>query len=73
VYGKLKLLAGYFFGRRDNKEEIKYVTVDENTELIYKGEAKFGDDTDEKKTELLRKADKLIEKANQLKAEAEKI
>ena len=45
VYGKLKLSLGYFFGRRDNKEEIKFVKVDYTTELIYKGEAKI--ETDE--------------------------
>lgn len=47
VYGKLKLLAGYFFGTRYDKEEIKYHPINENTELIYKGDAKFGEDMDE--------------------------
>ena len=42
VYGKLKLLAGYFFGKRYRKEEIRYVQVDDDYELIYKGEAMFG-------------------------------
>ena len=44
VSGKLKLLAGYFFGVRYNKEEIKYEKIDDNYELIYKGDAKFGTD-----------------------------
>ena len=44
VYGKLKLLTGWFFGVRYEKEEIKYIKIDEDNELIYKGEAKFGED-----------------------------
>ena len=48
VYGKLKLLSGSFFGVRYKKEEIKYVEVDEDYELIYKGEAKFGEEEPEK-------------------------
>ena len=47
VYGKLKLLAGLFFGVRYKKEEIKYVKIDEDNELIYKGEAKFGEEVSE--------------------------
>ena len=47
VYGKLKLLAGFFFGVRYKKEEIKYVEVDSDIELIYKGEAKFGEEEKE--------------------------
>jgi hypothetical protein len=70
VYGKLKILAGYFFGMRYSKEEIKYHSVDDNKELIYKGEAKF-EEEDTKKTELLKKADELIQKAEELKKEAE--
>lgn len=46
VYGELKILAGFFFGIRYKKEEIKYKQVDEDYELIYKGEAKF-DETEE--------------------------
>ena len=45
VSGELKLIAGYFFGIRYKKEEIKYIPVDEDYELIYKGEAKFGEET----------------------------
>ena len=41
VYGKLKLFLGYFFGFRSKKEEIKYLKIDENNELIYKGDAKI--------------------------------
>ena len=69
VSGKLKLLAGYFFGYRYQKEEIKYKELDENYELIYKGEVKFGEENT-KKDELLKKADELIAKANELKDEA---
>ena len=63
VYGKLKLLAGYFFGIRYQKEEIKFIKVDDDYELIYKGEAKFGDDESEKKNELLKKAEELLAEA----------
>ena len=45
VSGKLKLLAGFFFGMRYNKEEIKYHKIpDTNNELIYKGDAEFGEE-----------------------------
>ena len=44
VYGKLKLLAGFFFGYRYQKEEIKFKEIDENYDLIYKGDAKFGEE-----------------------------
>ena len=40
VYGKLKILAGYFFGMRCHKEEIKF-KENEGQEIIYKGDAKF--------------------------------
>lgn len=40
----LKLLEGYFFGRQDDNEEIKYLKVDNSTNLIYKGELKLGDE-----------------------------
>ena len=43
VSGKIKILAGNFFGIRYNKEEIKY-KENEGKELIYKGEAEFGED-----------------------------
>ena len=43
VYGKLKLLAGFFFGVRYKKEEIKFEKIDDDDDLIYKGEAKFGE------------------------------
>ena len=48
VSGKLKLLAGFFFGVRYKKEEIKYAKVDDDYEVIYKGEAKFGEEENEK-------------------------
>jgi hypothetical protein len=72
VSGKLKLLAGFFFGIRYHKEEIKFTKIDNDYELIYKGYAKFGEE-DEKKTELLKKADELIVKAEELKSEANKL
>jgi len=72
VFGKLKLLAGYFFGIRYQKEEIKYKEIDDNYELIYKGDAKFREES-ERKAELLSRADELIKKAEELKSEAEKL
>jgi hypothetical protein len=63
VYGKLKLLAGYFFGIRYQKEEIKFVDIDEDYELIYRGEAKFGDNEDDE----VAKAIKLLEEKGKLK------
>ena len=48
VYGKWHLSLGYFFGRRNNNEEIKYQRIDANTELIYKGDAKIELVEDEK-------------------------
>lgn len=47
VSGKLKLLKGYFFGIRYQKEEIKFKEIDNNYELIYKGDAEFGSDENE--------------------------
>ena len=44
VFCELKLSSGYFFGVRCRKEEIKYKKIDDDYELIYKGEAKFGED-----------------------------
>ena len=41
VYGKLKLSLGFFFGVRYKKEEIKYHKLDDNYEIIYKGDAKI--------------------------------
>lgn len=62
VYGKLKIEAGCFFGMRYNQEEIKY-KKNEGQELIYKGEAKFGDSEDEE----VEKAIKLLEAKGRLK------
>ena len=48
ISGKLKISAGYFFGMRYDKEEIKYHKIpDSNNELIYKGEAKFGEESED--------------------------
>ena len=63
VSGKLKLLAGLFFGVRYQKEEIKYIDLDNDYELIYKGEAKFGEDEDGD----VSKAIKLLEEKGKLK------
>jgi len=63
VYGKLKLLAGYFFGIRYKNEEIKYVKVDDENELIYKGEAKFGESEDDE----VANAIKLLKEKGKLK------
>ena len=46
VYGKIKISAGNFFGMRYNKEEIKF-KENEGQEIIYKGEAIFGDNNDD--------------------------
>ena len=46
VFGKLKLLAGFFFGIRYKKEDIKFVQVNDDYELVYKGEAKFGEENE---------------------------
>jgi predicted acyltransferase (DUF342 family) len=47
VYGKLKIIAGSFFGIRRKGEEIKYIQIDDDVELIYKGEARFGEEEKE--------------------------
>ena len=43
VYGEIKILSGYLFGMRYNKEEIKYLE-NEGQEIIYKGELELGKD-----------------------------
>jgi hypothetical protein len=63
VSGKLKLLAGYFFGIRYQKEEIKYIDLDDDYELIYKGDAKFGEDEEDEVV----KAIKLLETRGKIK------
>ena len=50
VYGEIKIIAGYLFGMRYNKEEIKYLE-NEGQEIIYKGELKLDKDTEAKKPE----------------------
>ena len=78
VSGKLKLSRGYFFGLRYKKEEIKYHKLDEDYELIYKGDAKIeegdkgdakieeGDGNSEKKAAILAKIEELKEEADKL-------
>ena len=41
VSGKFALTLGYFFGNRYKKEEIKYHQIDDDYEVIYKGDAKI--------------------------------
>ena len=43
VYGEIKILSGYLFGMRYNKEEIKYLE-NKGQEIIYKGELELGKD-----------------------------
>lgn len=52
VDGDLKLKAGFFFGVRQKGEEIKYVQTGDSPdiELIYKGDAVFGAEEQEKET-----------------------
>lgn len=69
VSGKLKLSLGHFFGTRWNKEEIKFHKQDDQTELIYKGEAKIeeGDDNNsDKKAAILKKIEELKAQADAL-------
>jgi cytoskeletal protein CcmA (bactofilin family) len=47
VSGELKIIAGYLFGMRYNKEEIKYLE-NEGQEIIYKGELKLGEEETKK-------------------------
>src|SRR5690606_31319726 len=49
VCGKLKLLAGLFFGWKRKEEQIfsKSFGDDSDYEVVYKGEAEFGDEEDE--------------------------
>jgi hypothetical protein len=48
VYGELKLMAGLFFGVKWKLDtEIKQVEISNGDYLIYKGEAKFGEDEPE--------------------------
>jgi len=44
VYGKLKLTAGLFFGVKWKGEKIQEVEIENGNYLIYKGEAKFGEE-----------------------------
>ena len=45
VYGKLKLEAGFFFGVKWSSDtEIKQVEIENGNFLVYKGEAKFGEE-----------------------------
>lgn len=47
VFGKLKLLAGFFFGSQYKNEEIKTAKIDEDYSVVYKGDARFGTDEPE--------------------------
>jgi len=74
VYDKLRLTRGYFFGYKEKTEELKYFSLrdDSNYELVGKGDCQV-EESDGKKTELLKKAQELIDKAQELKEEAEKM
>ena len=41
VFGNLKLSLGYFFGIRYKKEKIKYIKLDNDYEIICKGNIKI--------------------------------
>ena len=43
VFGKLRLEGGLFFGWKRKSEEIKTVAIDDEYDLVYTGEAKFGE------------------------------
>jgi hypothetical protein len=48
VYGTLKLMAGYFFGVKWSSDtEIKQIEISSGNYLVYKGDAKFGEDEPE--------------------------
>jgi hypothetical protein len=49
VFGKLKLTLGYFFGLRYKKEEIKYVKLDDDYEIVCKGDMKMGEENNNPK------------------------
>lgn len=72
VSGKLKLISGYFFGYKEKKEDLKYFNLDLNYKLIGKGDCKV-ETEGEKQAELLKMANELIEKAEELKKEAERL
>ena len=57
VYGKLKLFAGFFFGYKNKTEQETYISLDDDYELITKGEVKLGEDKDDE----VEKAIKLME------------
>jgi len=40
VYGKLQLTLGYFFGYKEKKEELEYFDLDNNYQLIGKGDCR---------------------------------
>lgn len=44
VSGKLKLALGYFFGLRYKKEEIKYIKLDDDYDIVCKGDIKLGEE-----------------------------
>jgi len=74
VYGKLSLTLGYFFGYKEKKEDLKCFSLgdDNSYELIGKGDCKIEEENSQK-TELLKKANELIAKAEELKDEANKL
>ena len=71
VYGELKLSLGYFFGLCYKKEKIKYHKLDENYEIIYKGEAKIEEGDDNSEDDNSEKKAQILAKIEELKAELE--
>lgn len=63
---------GHYFGYKEKKEELKYFSLDDNYELIGKGDCKI-EEENEKKSELLKKAEELIEQAKSLRNKAEEL
>ena len=47
VYGTLKLMAGLFFGVKWSGEKVQEVEIENGNYLIYKGDAKFGEEEPE--------------------------
>ena len=72
VSGKLKLTLGFFFGYKEKAQELSFFDIDNNYQLIGKGDCKV-ETEDSKKTELLKKAEELIQRAQELKDEANKL
>ena len=78
VYGdarvyKLKLIGGYFYHIKSKTETIEKIQIDDYELLACNPKLEEENENDDKKKELLAKADGLITKANELKEQAEKL